>query len=80
MLKLQSKKKMKISQVSVSVGETFAKKRTKYESWRTDIGYTASLEEGENPNEVRKALLDKATHDLKIMKADIYKEECKDTF
>ncbi len=66
---------MTINTVSVSVGETFPKKYTKYATWRTDIGYTASVDRGDNPNTVREELLKKANYDLKIMKESIYKEE-----
>jgi len=66
---------VKIDKVTVSVGETFPKKHTKYATWRTDLSYAVTLEEGENPNEVRESLYKKATHDLRIMKENIYKDE-----
>lgn len=69
---------MKIDRITVSIGETFPKKRTKYATWRTDLAYGVTVEEGENPNKVRESLIEKATHDLKIMKENIYKAECED--
>jgi hypothetical protein len=66
---------MKIKEVSISLGETFGKRRTKYETFRVDIGYSATLEEGESEAVVRTELIKKAKLELELVKSKLHKEE-----
>ncbi len=66
---------MKINRVSVSLGETFAKKCTKYETWRTDVSYEVELSPNDDEKDIKNKLYQKCRDDLKIMKHRLFEEE-----